>query len=368
VLKWQARGVAKHGEKNTTRWREWFLEDLYAVLREGREPGIAPQSPAGLDGSRYLPDIGWVAMHSALGDAASDVWALFKSSPIGTASHSHADHNTFQLYAYGEALVIDSGYYPSYGTPHDNLYTRQTRAHNGIVVNGRGMPPHTWNATGAIERYERIGPITVVRGEAAEAYNLPQPPSLAKLWRQVLDEPLPPMEPRVERFSRTLAFAASGDRPVLVVHDRLRTAGPARFDWLLHAANPMQTGDGGTILIEKGDARAAVRLMSSQPFAFHHKTGFPIQPEFAANTAYVMGEETFAHQWHLTARTTREAAEVNFLAIFVPYRASEPAPAIEPLNAPGARGFRLAGTEVTAAPDYTEVSVRSQDGAVALLP
>jgi hypothetical protein len=368
ILKWQARGVATLGEKNATRWREWFLEDLYAVLREGREPALAPQSPAGLDESRYLPDIGWVAMHSALGSAADDVWALFKSSPIGTASHSHADHNTFQLYAYGEALAIDSGYYPSYGTPHDNLYTRQTRAHNGILVNGRGMPPHTWNARGAIGRYERKGPITIVRGEAAEAYNLPQPPSLVKLWRQALDEPLPPMEPRVERFTRTLAFAASRERPVLVVHDRLKTTGPAGFDWLLHAAKSMQTGEDGSIRIENGAARAAVRLMSSEPFAFHQKTGFPIQPEFSANTAYVMGEESFADQWRLTARTARETDEVSFLAVFVPYRASAPEPVMERVDAGGAGGFRIGGTEVTATPDYREVSVRAQDGSVARLP
>jgi hypothetical protein len=368
ILKWQARGVARRGEKNTTRWREWFMEDVYGLLREGRDMGLDAKSPAGLDGSRYLPDIGWVAMHSALGDAENDVWALFKSSPIGTASHSHADHNTFQLNGYGEPLAIDGGYYPSYGTPHDNLYTRQTKAHNGVLVNGRGMPPHIWNATGAIASYDRKGLITMVRGSAAGAYNLPQPPSLAKLWRQLLDEPLPPMEPRVERFERTLAFVASRQRPLLVVHDRLLTSAPTTFDWLLHAANAMRTGKDGSVTIVKGNARAAVRLVSSTPFTVRQSSGFPIKPEFAANTAYVLGEESFADQWHLKATTTRPASRVGYFAVLVPYRASEPEPVIEDINAPGARGFRIGAVTVSTASDYSGLTVKLGDGTTAVAP
>ena len=55
------------------------------------EPKTEP--PTKLDGSRFFADIGWVTMHSALGDAEEDVWALFKSSRFGSFSHSHADQN-----------------------------------------------------------------------------------------------------------------------------------------------------------------------------------------------------------------------------------------------------------------------------------
>ena len=36
VLKWQAKCAALFGEKNTTRWREWFIEDVIETLQEGR--------------------------------------------------------------------------------------------------------------------------------------------------------------------------------------------------------------------------------------------------------------------------------------------------------------------------------------------
>jgi hypothetical protein len=195
ILKWQADSVASLGEKNTTRWREWFMEDVFETLRQGVASTLSPESPSGMDPARHMSDIGWVAVHSALGDAENDVWVLFKSSRFGSFSHSHADQNTFQLYAYGRALAIDSGYYPSYGTPHDNLWTRQTHAHNGILVNGRGQPAHVWEASGQVESFERHGIITLVRGQAGAAYNIPQPPSLAQIWEKYLKVPLPPMEP-----------------------------------------------------------------------------------------------------------------------------------------------------------------------------
>ena len=329
VLKWHAREVFASGEKNETRWREWFMEDVVSTLRAADPAEVEPAGPAQLDGSRHFPDIGWVAMHSALGDARNDVWALFKSSRFGSYSHSHADQNTFQLYAYGQALAIDSGYYPSYGTPHDNLWTRQTAAHNGILVQSRGQPPFTWEAGGEITAYERRGAITLVRGEAARGYNLPQPPSLAALWNKLIGQ-LPPMEPRLEKFERTLAFVASPTRPALVISDALRTNAPATFDWLLHALEQMETDSRtGAVLVRSGDARLAVRVIASAPLEFSQASKFPVQPEAANNTAYVLGTPSFPDQWHLKATTSRPSREMRFLAVLAPYRAGEPEPAIE---------------------------------------
>lgn len=349
VLKWQAEQTLTVGEKNTTRWREWFTEDVFATLRSHTPSAVQPRPPTDLDGARYLPDIGWIAMHSALGDANNDVWVLFKANRLGSYSHSHADQNTFQLNAYGRALAIDSGYYPSYGTPHDNLWTRQTKAHNGILVNGRGQPPFTWDASGQIESYERHGVVTLVRGQAASAYNLPQPGSVARLWQKVLKIPLPSMDPKVETFERTLAFVASKSGPVLVVHDYLKTSAPTTFEWLLHALNRMETDSRtGSILVQDGAARLAVRLAATAPYRFAQSDAFPVKPEIATNTAYVLGEESFVNQWHLTAATDRPAQEIKILAVMAPYRTSEQPPNITPLQGDQAIGFRIGATQVAA--------------------
>jgi hypothetical protein len=349
VLKWQAKCAALFGEKNTTRWREWFIEDVIETLQEGRSSRTGSHPPSDLERSRHFEDIGWVSMHSALGDADKDIWVSFKSSRYGSFSHSHADQNSYQLYAYGRALAIDSGYYPSYGTPHDNFWTRQTQAHNGILIEGRGQAAHSWEASGHVESYRQDGPVTLVRGQAAGAYNVPQPAILARDWEKYLRSPLPPMEPVLESFERTLAFVAPGNHPFLIVQDYLRAGAPARFDWLLHALNPMELDiSSGSIFIRDGDARAYVRLAAKVPFQFEQKTGFPIQPEFAANTAYVLGKEAFKDQSHLKVSTSLPVREMKFLAIFVPYRSLEALPKVEAINSGEIFGYRVEDSEVLA--------------------
>jgi len=98
--------------------------------------------------------------------------------------------------------------------------------------------------------------------------------------------------------------------------------------------------------------RLAVRLISTEPFRFSQTSDFPVPPEIVQNTAYVSSEKerksAFPDQWHLSARTQTQAQEIKFLAVMVPYRASEDEPAIEVLESSNARGFRVAGSEVAA--------------------
>jgi hypothetical protein len=334
-------------------WREWLIEDVGAVVRA--RPGMGKgevRPPTGLDGSLHLADIGWVAMHSALGEAENDVWALFKASRFGSFSHSHADQNTFQLNAYGRPLLIDSGYYPWMGSPHDQLWTRQTRAHNGVLVNGRGQPPGTWAANGEIELFEREGPVTLVRGQAARAYNEPLSKGVMQLWQKTFRQPPPAMTPQVESFERTLAFVGSKTRPVLVVHDYLKTDGAATFDWLLHAVNRMETdGRTGTVWVRDGKARLVLRVMASRGLAFSQTDRFAAPPEIEGSGCADRPKECaarFANQWHLTAKTQAPADEIRFLAVMAPYREGEKEPAIQTFESADALGFRVAGTEVAA--------------------
>ncbi len=350
VLRWRAHTSAPAAlPANPGDWREWLMEDVGAVLHAKPQAGPpALKSPVDLDGSRYLADIGWVAMHSALGDAANDVWALFKSSRFGSFSHSHGDQNTFQLNAYGKALLIDSGYYPWYGSPHHALWYRQTNAHNGILVNGRGQPPYSWAASGSIEAYERKGPITLVRGQAADAYNQPQEASTLRLWKEYLKEPVPPMDPKLESFERTMVFVNLKDRPVFFVSDYIRSASPTTYDWLLHAVNQMAIdGKTGIIRANNGPARLAVRMISSVPVELSQNNRFRVLPVFGDTPDTAETEEQrlkrYPDQWHLTARTTQPASEARFLVVMTPYRESEPEPSIELMEGAGARGLRVAG-------------------------
>jgi len=356
VLRWTAQSIPSQRRGRTQGTPAQFgIETVGSVLRirpaGAGEPKTEP--PTKLDGSRFFTDIGWVAMHSALGEAKEDVWALFKSSRFGSFSHSHADQNTFQLNAYGRALLIDSGYYPWYGSPHDQLWTRQTKAHNGILVNGRGQPPFEWAANGTIEGYIRQGLVTIARGQAAKAYNVPQKEGVKRQWSEWSKEPIPPMEPKVESFERTVAFVASKTRPIFVVQDHLRTDVPTTFDWLLHAINKMTFDDkAGAIHVQNEDVRLVVRLIATEPLRFSQRDWFAVPPELDEATARTASEaarkQRFPNQWHLNAHTGKSVREIKFVAVMVPYRASEAAPAIAVEKSDEAVVFKVADSVVAA--------------------
>ena len=323
VLLWQADNI--HFDDNylnqlqavlaNREWNEWFMEDVVAILT-APPSGLKPNSPAGLPQAKLLRDIGWATMHSDLGNAENDVWVLFKSSPYGSFSHSHADQNSFQVNAYGKALIIDSGYYPWYGSPHHNLWTRMTRAHNSILINGRGQSYGTMAASGTIEEFEYMEALTVVTGECARAYNLPMYDLTVEQWEEHLDEPLPDMEPEAQAVRRTIVFSHNKENPWIAVHDYLKTSGPASFDYLLHALEKMQLDqENQHLFIKSGEVGLDVYFLSPERLDFQQFGKFPIAPEDRCEGA--------PEQWHFTAQTVEKTDEMRFLVLMIPRRPGE---------------------------------------------
>ena len=114
-------------------------EDRLQRFRWSPFQGVAPLSIETLPPARAFEDIGMVFMHSAIGQPEKDVRLEFRSSPYGAVGHSHSDQNTFNIIAFNEPLIIDSGYYTSAGDRHHAGWTRQTKAHNTVLVDGLGQ-------------------------------------------------------------------------------------------------------------------------------------------------------------------------------------------------------------------------------------
>ncbi len=322
-------------------WKEWHVEDVFSLMCPKPED-LVPQSPAGLPGSKWLKDIGWVAFHSELGDSEQDVWALFKSSRYGSFSHSHADQNSFQLNAWGRALLIDSGYYPWYSSPHHNLWTRQTHAHNAVLVNGLGQGSSSMDASGKIEEFHTREGLTVTMGEAARAYNVPMNEFTREQWQEHLSgTPVPADNNKVLTARRTLAFRGEGEMAWLAVHDFLATEEPATFQFLLHALEKMDLEPGtGSLTVKNGGVHCLVRLLCSEPVVFDQTDQFNLPPEERFQGA--------ANQWHFSAGTQNNAAEVKYFAVMVPFKASEGPPRVEVVQEEDWRGFEINGERVLA--------------------
>jgi len=340
VLLWHSNQIPAGEQPPGREWNQWVMEDVHSVL-DAAPATLEPHPPTEMPGSRWLESIGWVAAHSELGVAEKDVWVLFKSSRFGSFSHSHADQNSFQLNAYSQPLLIDSGYYPWYGSPHHTLWTRQTWAHNAVLINGRGQAPHSMAARGEIELFEQTGHITTMRGEASQAYNTPPGEGTLELWKEHLEIGPPSMEPKAEIARRALIFVASQKQPWLAIQDYLKTDSPTRYQFLLHAVEEMRLDEStGKISLTNGPVQLDVYLISDQDLKFSQTSQFLVPPEERYEGA--------ADQYHFTAETGADSAQVKFLALCVPYLKQDVPPTVQVFEEGTVQGFQIGEDRVAA--------------------
>lgn len=269
-------------------WQKTRLKPLDALFY-GKEP-TSPKEPYDLPQGRAFFDVGLAAMHTVLPDPGTNVSVLFRSCPFGSISHAYADQNTFTLDAYGEPLIIASGYYQLYGHPHHTQWTWQTKASNSVLVNGEGQATRDWRARGCLEAFQTTIAADYAAGEAHMAY----PGRLNRFARQVL-------------FLRPLH---TGGEPVIVIRDDLVAPEPATFQFLLHALEQMDVDAAAQrVTIHRGAARCRVDYLAPAGLSFSQDDQFPVPPFRPA-----------PNQWHLTAGTSVPAATAPSLIVLQPYR------------------------------------------------
>ena len=255
-------------------------------LARGRD--VEPKAPSDLPQARAFPHVGWVAMHSDLTRPKDNIHFMLKASPYGSASHSHASQNAFILNAFGEPLAIGSGYYQRYGSPHHAEWTWETKAHNSILVDGKGQLKHSLASRGRIVDFEDADGFAYATGDATEAY-----------------------EGRLKRFLRHVLFV----RPdYFVIYDELESVTEADYQWLLHARSEMAPDEAGQrVLISEGEARLDVRFLTPAGLKFSQTNEFDVTPE----------REDSPLQWHFRAETPGKSEAMSFLTALAPLRAGE---------------------------------------------
>lgn len=185
--------------------------------------------------SRAFRDSGFVSMHTCIGSPDQDTAVLARASKYGTASHQHADQGSFAIISRGRGLITPSGYFgAAYGTRHHADWTRQTKAHNCILVDGKGQKTGSYLATGRIDFLRDNGDYAITRLNLSAAHD------------------------KLTTWTRTILLVRPG---MVVVYDDVVADAAHTYSWLLHSLSKPEILD-GRIVIDRTPARLALQLFT----------------------------------------------------------------------------------------------------------
>jgi len=283
------------------------LADYVAACRAASPPsdrpaGVAPQRylapapparprPAGDKGIfRAFPYAGWAAIRTHLDDPARDVALLFRSSPLGAVSHSHANNNDFALHVAGEAMAIPSGYYDGYGSDHHTHWVWHTKSHNCLTLSDAGQLMRSRDSLGAVEKPYEDESLVYFRGNADASY------------------------PMAERCRRHVLFLKA--RECLVFLDEF-VAAPgvaAALQWNLHSFHPIGVDEERRSFLIEADGSSL-----EGHFAYHHNAFFtltegwdpPPEPRPQQDSPY-------PQQYHLRFSVSELAPRQNLAVVLCP--------------------------------------------------
>jgi len=251
---------------------------------------VEPEAPKDMPADAAYFGVGWAVLHSDLAQPERDLMVMFKSSPYGAVSHSHADQNSFAIMKGGKALAIPGGErYPQHGTPFHTQYTQQTAAHNAILVDGDGQITRDASANGHLTAFETKRHFGYVCGDATAAYG----DLLSRCRRHVL----------LVRPS------------LIVVVDDLRAPRSAEFQWLMHTRDRLDLDELAQSFVSRRDPFAIqAHLITGGGFTFAQTDEWPLDPKTGFPTTHLKLPD---RQWHLTATTRERAAQRRIAAVMI---------------------------------------------------
>ena len=258
--------------KVTTNTRAGSDLPLQLMLRGLNEATVIPQAPTANDA--LFGDIGVTAFHD---DVASSTRSsvFFKSSRFGSFNHAHADQNSFILNSHGREILISSGYYPYYHSPHHLAVNRATRYKNALTFDqgigqgepvanlvSVGNPADSMEIRGELINYSTDTNWSVVTGDATRAY-------------QGTGTPATSLTPLLTNAVRSLAFDRSGK--ITIVYDWATSDTARRWELNYHALVPF-TVSNNTIEINNSPGRACIDHYGL-PGQFTQTSVFDVAPE-----------------------------------------------------------------------------------------
>jgi hypothetical protein len=225
-------------------------------------------------------------------------------------SHGYDAQNSFQLYAFGQPLLVSSGVRDLYGSDHHANWMWETKSCNNITIGreARGQIKHSPRGIGKITAFSTSPEFDFVQGDAAKAY-----------------------DPPLKKYTRSILFVKPD---VIVIVDELETETPEVFQYRLHSPVEMKIAAQDDIAIATPKANCRIALLSPTRLELSQTDKFDAP----------LRDRVKLTQYHLTAATKEPASKQRFVAVLQPYRpgAATPPPATVEVDDDGG-GVRVNG-------------------------
>ncbi len=241
------------------------------------------------------------------------MWAdLCDRFGIGGTGHNHPEQGHFVLFGRGQVLAADPGY----------TYQKLARNHNTILVDGEGqygdgeMWPRPKPGRAHLTGMVTDGDVTIISANPASAY---------------------PDELGLQRFDRTVALAGPD---LVVVCDRLRSAEPRVFSWLLHHYGEVAEGN-GTWAVTRGEAQLTVAPVLPTDVAAELETYRPTYIHPTRDLTPKVDPDI-----SLIELQSAQVTEVTFLVPLLIADAGAAAPDVECLEGVGCDAVRVGETVI----------------------
>ncbi len=279
---WATNAVLPYDTQKFQDLTAWYL---------GLVADVTPAPPPWRN--RFFPAAGHATFRSGWG--TDDLWLMLVADhgPARKSLHNHADGASFALSAYGEDLLIDTGYYKP--DSMQNPLTTDSPSHNVILVDGVGAPKrgllNTWGDTDAFLENTHDGEM-VAWAEGRIAYEKAE-------------------------IRRGIAFAR---KRYFVVADRIQSevATPRTFQWRAHLWAGFDVGGtytlaGNRLTIDRqhGGLLIAATTTAGDP-TFVEPPFKPLKPPHV--------HDTDGSGNHAVADATISAVAPGFLVVLAPFK------------------------------------------------
>ncbi|MCK5801545.1 MAG: heparinase II/III-family protein, partial [Lentisphaeria bacterium] len=281
-------GLLAHMTRN--RALKWYSDTVvcnpaHIPFRYISSTDLKPKPPVDIAQARLFPEVGQLAAYDRFHDHRANR-IFFRSSPWGSHSHSHADQNGFVLHAGGEIMACDAGYYTYCGDTYHSQWSVTTKAHNSILVNGKGQPKSI-ESKGRVSTFFNTSAHCLFIGEAAKAY-----------------------PDQLEVFDRTVLFL----RPdVFIVHDELRATEPSEFSWVLNTFQEAQLDEpAATLVVSQQEQRLRVQHLAPGNLSYtqNNDRPYPLKTK-----SFCRVTDAFPQHYNIRVTTKKKRRDERILAL-----------------------------------------------------